>query len=219
MSRWAEPTQTPLAHWPHPIRPPPLSLPGTYPFSAHTPSPEAVVPGHLHPLPQTKAILYPSLVFSRWPGQVREGIITFRQSCPRKLLRNRPPQGTWERSEAQSSVASVPGWRKSCIRTDQRRSQRVWRPVSFEWDPWAASDWKAWLETSEIFEGLAAEYWPTVPTLTIIPTAYIKNAHKINLMWNSVCLRVLWEWGLRGFSWCGRMNWVGLCCLTRIQDS
>ena len=30
--------------------------------------------------------------------------------------------------------------------------------------PWAASDWKAWLETSEIFEGLAAEYWPTVPS-------------------------------------------------------
>lgn len=58
----------------------------------------------------------------------------------------------------------------------------MWRPVSFEWDPWAASDWKSWLGTSEIFEGLAAEYWPTVPTLTIIPTAYIKNAHKINLM-------------------------------------
>ena len=25
---------------------------------------------------------HPSLVFSRWPGQVREGIITFIQSCP-----------------------------------------------------------------------------------------------------------------------------------------
>ena len=33
-------------------------MPGTYPFSAHTPSPEAVVPGHLHPLPQTTPCLF-----------------------------------------------------------------------------------------------------------------------------------------------------------------
>ena len=31
-------------------------------------------------------------------------------------------------------------------------------------DRWAASDLKAWLETSEFFGGLAAEYWPTVQT-------------------------------------------------------
>ena len=58
----------------------------------------------------------------------------------------------------------------------------MWRPLSFQWDRWAASDLKAWLETSEIFGGLAADYWPTVQTLTIIPTAYIKNENKINLM-------------------------------------
>ena len=57
VSRWTKPTQAPLAHWSHPIRPPLLSLPGTYPFSAHIPSPEAVVPIHLHPLPQTNDIL------------------------------------------------------------------------------------------------------------------------------------------------------------------
>ena len=65
---------------------------------------------------------------------------------------------------------------------DQRKSQRVWRLLSFQRDQWAASDFKAWLETSEIFGELAAEYWPTVQTLTIIPTAYIKNENKINLM-------------------------------------
>ena len=58
----------------------------------------------------------------------------------------------------------------------------MWRPLSFQRDRWAASDFKAWLETSEIFGGLVADYWPTVQMLTIIPTAYIKNENKINLM-------------------------------------
>ena len=53
VSRWAEPMQGPLAHWYRPIRHLPLSLPGPYPFSAHTPSPEAILPIHLHPFPQT----------------------------------------------------------------------------------------------------------------------------------------------------------------------
>lgn len=55
----------------------------------------------------------------------------------------------------------------------------MWRSLSFQRDRWAASDLKAWLETSEFFGGLAAEYWPTVQTLTIIPTPYIKNEKKI----------------------------------------
>ena len=33
---------------------------------------------------------------------------------------------------------------------------------------WAASDWKSWLGTSEIFEGLAAEYWPTADSLSVV---------------------------------------------------
>ena len=56
--RWSQAMQALLVHWNHPIRSPSLSLPGPYLFSAHTPSPEAIVPIYLHPLPQTNAILY-----------------------------------------------------------------------------------------------------------------------------------------------------------------
>ena len=40
-----------------PTIPPPLSLPGTYPISAHTPCPEAVVLIQLHPFPQINEAL------------------------------------------------------------------------------------------------------------------------------------------------------------------
>jgi len=59
---------------------------------------------------------------------------------------------------------------------NRRRSQGSWGPLpGGQLYQWAASDFRAWLETSEIFKGLAAEKWPTVQTLNLIPTAYINN--------------------------------------------
>ena len=68
VSRWAETTQAPVSCWCSTIRLLPPSLSDTYPLSTHTPPPEAIIPIHLHPHPQTSAILCPSFFFSRWPG-------------------------------------------------------------------------------------------------------------------------------------------------------
>ena len=61
LPRWTELMQGPLDHW-H-CR---LSLSGHYPFCAHTPSPEAIVPIHLHPLSQTNR--HSALPFLFYPG-------------------------------------------------------------------------------------------------------------------------------------------------------
>ena len=56
-------------------------------------------------------------------------------------------------------------------------------PLPFQVDQWAANDFRAWLETSEIFGGLTAEKWPTVQTLNLIPRAYINTEKKIKSTW------------------------------------
>ena len=63
-----------------------------------------------------------------------------------------------------------------------RRSQRLWRPLPFQLDQWAASHFRAWLESSEIFRGLAAKKCPTVQMLNLIPTAHINNENSLQFI-------------------------------------
>ena len=131
MSRWAEPSQTPLAHRPHSKDPLPCPCLAHNPSLPHIPSPEGILPTFLHPLPKRVPFFAPSLVFSSWPGQPWGLIIPFRPSCPRKLHRKLPPQKSLRKSDAQSSVARVPMWMNSWIRRTQR-SQRTWRRLPFQ---------------------------------------------------------------------------------------
>ena len=71
---------------------------------------------------------------------------------------------------------------KSWIRMNWRRSQRLWRPLPFQLDQWAASHFRAWLESSEIFRGLAAKKCPTVQMLNLIPTAHINNENSLQFI-------------------------------------
>ena len=57
VSRWAKPTQAPLACWHHPIRPASPVFAWPIPLLTQTSSPQAFNSIHHHPLPQTSAVL------------------------------------------------------------------------------------------------------------------------------------------------------------------
>lgn len=142
----------------------PLSWPGTYPFSAHTPSPKAIVPIHIHPVPKPMTFSVPSFVFSQWLGLLWWWISIFMQSYQGNFS-NIPTSKKLKKirsSKLCSLCSKRPMVNENLNQNELRRPQALCKPLTFQVDYQAPSDFKTRLEASETFRGLTTRKQGTI---------------------------------------------------------